>query len=507
MIEKPPSPHGLIGDHWPEIDEVGIANVASALVKAGTSAGTAEQKSYQDGGAYQALLPEGFETQVEAAFKVGGMAADLSGWFAKCGTETGVVAEGVATAKLTIALTTTVAEAVIASKEAEIAALQAMSLRPELRAQRIQQLRAEIKQITDDAKQAIQELYDGIYTPTAPASPGLQPLIHNDQPFPNFDDGGTAPAGSGSETGKGDVSALDNSIPGTKGDVGQGATDSKGDVRSAGDGNVGKGDIGKPTELSNPKGDVRPVGVVENAQPGVTAPSPSASAPTSPSTSTSSGAASSLSSMGSAMPKMGGGMPSAPSGSGLGGGSGLSGLGSGGGASASPASLNPTQQFLSGVGQGFSQSPLAASGASAAAAAQPFKPPAGSTMQTSAAPSAPAASGSIGIGRASAGGRVAGCAGCRYAADDRGCGWCAVGATAGSGCPEHCAAAITDCSCGSSARWRWWWVGVGSAAGDHEPWCQERGPQGCANGCKRGRGRPAVDTGVWCGDGVGVCAQ
>ena len=397
MIEKPPSPHGLIGEHWPEIDELGIAKVATALANAGTGAATAEQKSYQDGTSYQALLPEGFETQVDAAFKVGGMAADLSGWFTKCATETGVVAEGVALAKLLIAVTTMVAEAVIASKEAEIAALQLVSLRPEVRAQRIQQLRSEIKQITDDAKQAIQELYDGIYTPTAPAAPGLQPLIHNDQPFSQFQYGQIVPAGTGtgSETGKGDTSALDNPIPGTKGDVSQGMTDSKGDARPSGDGTgaTDKGDTGKPAELSNStKGDVRPAGLVENSQPSVAAPSGAASAPapTAPSTSPSSSAASGLSSMGSSMPKMPS-TPSAPSGGGLGGGSGLSGLGSGGGASASPASLNPTQQFLNGAAQGFSQSPVASGASAATAAAQPFKPPAGSTMQTSPAPLAPTA--------------------------------------------------------------------------------------------------------------------
>lgn len=368
MIEKPPSPHGLIGDHWPEIDELGIATVATALAKAGTGAGTAEQKSYQDGTTYQTLLPEGFETQVDAAFKVGGMAADLSGWFTKCATETGVVAEGVALGKLLIAVTTMVAEAVIASKEAEIIIL---SLFPsEASTQRIQQLRAEIKQITDDAKQAIQELYDGIYTPTAPASPGLQPLIHSDQPFPQFQYGTIVPAGSGtgSETGKGDTSALDNPIPGTKGDVSQGVTET-GNTQSA-------------QNPSGALGDTSPSTGVPGNSP------PVAATPSVPSTSTPS--SSGLSSVGSAMPKMPS-TPSAPSGGGLGGGSGLSGLSSGGGASASPASLNPTQQFLNGAAQGFSQSPVATGASAATAAAQPFRPPAGSTMQTSPAPLAPTA--------------------------------------------------------------------------------------------------------------------
>lgn len=405
MIEKPASPHNLIGDHWPEIDELGIAKVATALANAGTGAATAEQKSYQDGGAYQALLPEGFETQVEAAFKVGGMAADLSGWFTKCATETGVVAEGVALGKLLIAVTTMVAEAVIASKEAEILLLQLMSLRPEVRAQRIQQLRSEIKQITDDAKQAIQELYDGIYTPSAPAAPGLQPLVNNAPFGQKFSYGNVVPAG----TGQGDVPAtpLGNgsgetqggkpastqegaqgtkSGPGSSDEANQGLKADSSSSQTQGE-KAGSSPTGSNSELSNatqgakpgssPTLDVQPAGAT--SAPSVTAPSAS-SGPS----------ASGLSSVGSSMPKMPS-APSAPSGGGLGGGSGLSGLGSGGGASASPASLNPTQQFLNGAAQGFSQSPVATGASAATAAAQPFRPPAGSTMQTSPAPFAPTA--------------------------------------------------------------------------------------------------------------------
>ncbi|MBE5477694.1 hypothetical protein E3G68_005027 [Mycobacteroides abscessus] len=400
MIEKPASPHDLIGDHWPEIDELGIAKVAAALAKAGTGAGTAEQKSYQDGTTYQTLLPEGFETQVDAAFKVGGMAADLSGWFTKCATETGVVAEGVAQAKLLIAVTTMVAEAVIASKEAEIAALQLLSLRPEVRAQRVQQLRAEIKQITDDAKQAIQELYDGIYTPSAPAAPGLQPLVNNAPFGQKFSYGNVVPAGHGDvpatplgngsgETQGGKSASTQEGAQGTKSGPGssdeanQGLKADSSSSQTQGE-KSGSSPTGSNSELSNatqgakpgssPALDVQPAGATSSAPP-VTAP---------PSTSAGSGA-SSVSSLGSSMPKMPS-TPSAPSGGGLGGGSGLSGLGSGGGASASPASLNPTQQFLNGAAQGFSQSPVASA---ASAAAQPFRPPAGSTMQTSPAPLAP----------------------------------------------------------------------------------------------------------------------
>lgn len=394
LIEKPPSPHGLIGNHWPEINELRIAKVATALAKAGTGAGTAEQKSYQDGTSYQALLPEGFETQVDAAFKVGGMAADLSGWFTKCATETGVVAEGVAMSKLLIAVTTMVAEAVIASKEAEIAALQLMSLRPEVRAQRIQQLRSEIKQVTDDAKQAIQELYEGIYTPATPAAPGLQPLVNNAPFGQKFNYGGIAPAGwgeqrGGAPEGSGDTQALDNSWgsqresakdglnPGGKNEPKPGVQDSQ---RESG-----------VTETANAQGAQNPSGALGDASPSAGVPgssTPVAASPSVPSTSTAS--SSGLSSLGSSMPKMPS-APSAPSGGGFGGGSGLSGLGSGGGASAPPASLNPTQQFLNGAAQGFSQSPVASGASAATAAAQPFKPPPGSTVQTAPAPLAPAA--------------------------------------------------------------------------------------------------------------------
>lgn len=394
LIEKPPSPHGLIGDHWPEIDELGIAKVATALAKAGTGAGTAEQKSYQDGTTYQTLLPEGFETQVDAAFKVGGMAADLSGWFTKCATETGVVAEGVALGKLLIAVTTMVAEAVIASKEAEIAALQLVSLRPEVRAQRIQQLRAEIKQITDDAKQAIQELYDGIYTPSAPAAPGLQPLVNNAPFGQKFNYGGIAPAGwgeqrGGAPEGTGDTQALDNHW-GSQRESGKDALNPGGKTEPRPGVQDSQRESGV-TETGNTQSAQNPSGALGDTSPSTGVPGsspPVAATPSVPSTSAPS--SSGLSSVGSAMPKMPS-TPSAPSGGGLGGGSGLSGLGSGGGASASPASLNPTQQFLNGAAQGFSQSPVATGASAATAAAQPFRPPAGSTMQTSPAPLAPTA--------------------------------------------------------------------------------------------------------------------
>lgn len=193
MLERPPSPNDLIGDNWPSIDEVALATLSTAFAGAGTASQTAEQKAYTDGNAYNSLLPEGFEKQVEVAFKVGGMAADLSAALGKAGGETAVVAQAVMMAKVQITVTVGVAEALIAAKEAEIAALQAASLRPEIRAMRIQQLRNEIEQITNEAKSDIRAMYNGIYTPTAPATPGLTPITHNG-PAPGK---GAPPAGNG----------------------------------------------------------------------------------------------------------------------------------------------------------------------------------------------------------------------------------------------------------------------------------------------------------------------
>lgn len=80
MIPRPPSPHQLIQENWAEIDEVAVATYAAAMAAAAAAALTAEQKTYADAQTYQSLLPEGFEAQVEAIYKVGGMAADLGAW-------------------------------------------------------------------------------------------------------------------------------------------------------------------------------------------------------------------------------------------------------------------------------------------------------------------------------------------------------------------------------------------------------------------------------------------
>lgn len=401
MIERPPSPHDLIGENWVEIDETALATLGSSLVGAGATSLTAEQKAYTDGNAYQAHAPEGFQAQITAFFRVGGMASDLSGALDKGGAETEVAAQAVLTTKLFTAVTVGVAEALIAAKEAEIAALQAASLRPEVRAQRIQQLRNEIDAIISEARKDIQELYTGTYTPTPPSPPGLSPLIHKGPPTNGGNGRNFEPASTGS---KGDATGLDNSIQGSK-DASSvqpgGEQGVKGDGESTPSSQGGKSDgtttgstqgeksgsgaetdaLGAETQGSKPSS------AVIDPQPSQPMPMPVST----PSTGVGSGGGG-LSSVGSSMPKMSGGglsapstsAPSMPSAGGLssGGGSGLSGLsggtggGAGGGAGAAPP---PASQFLSGAAQGLANPSTLASGASAAAA-QPFKPPPGSTM-------------------------------------------------------------------------------------------------------------------------------
>lgn len=399
MLERPPSPNDLVGDNWPSIDETALAGLSIAFVGAGAASQTAEQKAYTDGNAYQALLPEGFEKQVEAAFRVAGMAADIAAALGKAGAETNVVAQGVMSAKIHITVTVAVAEALIAAKKAEIAALQAASLRPEIRAMRIQQLRSEIEQIINEAKSDIKAMYNGIYTPTAPPSPGLSPLIHSG---PSMDAGTSVTPAS---TGRGTTSMLDNPTPGRG-------------VTSAGESQPPSGQDARNDALAESgteRGTTVPGESLEPGQADALGDSRgTTSAPSSPSieqapvamppsmgapSASGGGSASSLS---GAMPKMSGGGLSSAGGSGLSspggglssGGSGLSGL-SGGGAPSAPAAPpapTPTQQFLSGVGQGFSSaSPSTVASGASAAGAQPFKPAPGSTIPAGPPPAASSA--------------------------------------------------------------------------------------------------------------------
>src|ERR1700753_2512840 len=179
MIPEPPSPSGLVGEHWPEIDEVGLAMVGAKLFAAGVDALTAETKTMADGQAYSSAAPLGFEAQIAATNQVGGMATQLAAWLAKGGAEATESGVSVLVTKVFITVGVEVAEALIAAMKAEIALLQASPLPPMFRDPLIQQLEQEIKQVTETAKKDIEALYNGIYTPTTPTPPGLQPLQHN----------------------------------------------------------------------------------------------------------------------------------------------------------------------------------------------------------------------------------------------------------------------------------------------------------------------------------------
>lgn len=385
MIPRPASPHQLIGDNWADIDEVEVAAYAAAMAQSAVAAQTAEHKTYADAQAYEAALPEGFETQVDAIFKVGGMAADLSAWFARTGQEVALTAESLTTAKLAIADTAVVAEAFIEAMEFEIAVLQAAPAGPFGNQALIQALQDQIQRTIDEARKAIQGMYDAIYVPTIPPGPGLVPLIHTGPPAGAGAKGPngatcTKPMGWEKEGRHGSGGQSEGRPPQDAGKQGESRT-----PQESQDAGSGANDGTKP--LGSSQGDW---GTAGPQQPPMSM--PSTGAPSTPGTGMSS------------LPQMGTGSgmsaPSAPS-SGLSSPGGLgSGLGSSGSGMSSAGPMSPTQDFMSGAAQGFTQaSPLAASGATSAATSssgsgQPFKPAgappaAPAPASTASGPSAP----------------------------------------------------------------------------------------------------------------------
>lgn len=411
MIARPPSPHNLVGTNWPEIDETAVGGVGMQIIHAGTGAQTAETKTYGDGHAYHSVARSGLEAPINAAFRVGAMASELARWYGKGGAEIEATAGSLTTTKVMIAIEVAAAEATIAAKEFEIAALQATSLPPQIREQQIQRLRNEIQQTINEAKRDIEALYKGLYIPTTPAPLGLTPLTYKDSPPVGSGHGGHG-GGSGGKGPDGSVQAkpvdqtVDNGTTATRRgpgseensarrpppDAAQEPNSQHGTSQTAERREPGNSGLTQPGEHSQPNETAlrRPPGdVPTNATP-----------PTSIVASTpGSGAGSGLSGVGGGVPKMGGlSPPSSPlptsglsggglpaGGTGLGGG-GLSGTGGiPGGGAGSPAAAPPPAQFLSGAAQGFASPPLASS----AAAAQPFRPPPGSTMPAGPPPAVP----------------------------------------------------------------------------------------------------------------------
>lgn len=381
MIPRPASPHQLVGENWAEIDELAMAAAAAAWAASAAAAQTAEQKTYADAQVYQAALPEGFETQVEAIRKVGGMAADLGAWFTRTSQEVALTAESLTTAKAAIAATVAVAEAVIDAMEFEVAVLEAAPAGPFGNQAAIQQLLDAIQRVTDDARQSIKELYDSIYVPTIPPGPGLVPLIHTGPPASA---GTKGPNGATCTKPMGMGHKRDSPIGGEKG--------SQGSRRSADEASSEGNKRPTPTDGSDSKSATQDLGTSQGAARPTADLTGAQHAPMSvPSTGTPSTPGSGAPSL----PQMGSGMsaPSASSPGGLGSGSGgLSSLGSSSGGMSSAPPMSPTQDFMSGAAQGFTQAtPLTAGGASSAASGgQPFKPAGASPMQAAPAmPSAP----------------------------------------------------------------------------------------------------------------------
>lgn len=403
LLERPRDPHELIGTNWYEIDHSALAAVAARIAKQAKAASTAEQKTHTDTNNYAEALPEGFEAQINAGHRVGRMAGELAGWFTPAATALGETAHAIQLAKLNTINTVKVAETFIWAAEFRIAQLAPVAAAGGIHGAQAQieidALRRQIEEIKDTARTAIAALYEGVPEPVLPAALGLTPVIHTGPPAGTGTGNGGAinvkPASTGSESGGG-ATPLDNSTRTEK----RLPADERVDKRLPGETTTSpkESEPGRTSESESHGAETRPVAHSDSrlpgslsepaspaspAQPPVAVP-PSVSAP-----STGTGTPAGVPRVSSpAVSNPLGGLGSSPAGGAL----------SGGGAPSAPSSAvpqTPAQQFLSGAAQGFSsQSPLA-TGASAAAAAQPFKPPPGSTMPAGPPPASPPASSAV----------------------------------------------------------------------------------------------------------------
>lgn len=387
LLERPPDPHELIGDNWYEIDHDALAAVAVFSARQAKAASTAEQKTHTDTNAYELALPEGFEAQVNAGHRVGRMGGELAGWFTPAATEISGTAVAIMRAKLETIGAVEGADALIWAAEFRIEQLVpvAAGIGPSAPSAQIEidALRRKIDAIKDAARTAIATIYEDVALPVLPEVPGLKPLIHTGPP---------ATTSNGSSRGAITVqpaSTQGESSDGTQADTRQSEAKQQEDIRQSGETSGGTA-----TQTAT-QHDIRASSAVTGSsnvqQPSVVAP-PSMRAALGTSAAGGVGGA-------SGVPRV-----SSPVGNPL---SGLGAGGSAGGASSvggmtpsSGVSQTPAQQFVSGAAQGFSQSsPLAAAtGASASAAAQPFKPT-GSTMPAGPQPTTPPPSGSVSPGQ------------------------------------------------------------------------------------------------------------
>lgn len=399
LLERPRDPHELIGTNWYEIDHDALAAVAVRIEKQATAASTAEQKTHTDVNAYELALPEGFDAQISAGRRVGRMAGELAGWFTPAATALGETAQAIQLAKLNTINTVKVADTFIWAAEFRITLLAPVAAAGGIHGAQAQieidVLRRQIEAIKDNARTAIAALYEGVPEPVLPAALGLTPVIHTGPPAGTGtgNDGAinVKPASTQGENGGSGATALDNKTDGTQADTRPAESRQQADIRKSGQSGETTGGEEKPStqELNSQTAqhDMRASGAVAE-HPTVSPGSPAAVPPSAPSTGAGTGTpAGGLG--GASVPRVSspavsnplGGLGSGPAGGAL----------SGGGAPSAPSSAvpqTPAQQFLSGAAQGFSsQSPLA-TGASAAAAAQPFKPPPGSTLPAGPPPAA-----------------------------------------------------------------------------------------------------------------------
>lgn len=407
LLERPPDPYELIGTNWYEMDPRALAAVAARIERQAKAASTAEQKTHTDTNSYAAALPEGFEAQIKAGHRVGNMFGELAKWLSPGAIALGETAQAIALAKLNTITTVMRAEALIAMAEfriAELAPRAAGTGVPAAQAQiEIDALRRQIEADKDTARTAIAGIYEGVPVPVLPAALGLTPVIHTGPPVGT----GTGNSGAinvkpastqGESAGSGGATALDNKTDGTQADTRPAESRQQADIRKSGQsGETSSGEEKPSTQELNSQTsqhDIRASGAVAE-HPTVPA-SPAAVPPPVSAPSTSTGAGTSAGGLGGAsMPRVS--SPVSNPLSGLGGNPPGGALSGGGVPSASAIPQTPAQQFFSGAAQGFSsQSPLA-TGASAAAAAQPFKPPPGSTMPAGPPPAAtpPSASSAV----------------------------------------------------------------------------------------------------------------
>ncbi|MBZ4575436.1 hypothetical protein GBQ13_20600 [Mycobacterium avium subsp. hominissuis] len=324
------------------------------------------------------------------------MAGQLAKWLSPAAIALGETAQGILLAKLDTIDAVNGAEALISAAEFRIKLLAPRAAGTGINAAQAQieidALQRQIEAIKDTARTAIAAIYESVPVPVLPAALGLTPVIHTGPPASSGGNTGTngftvKPLSWGDKDSEGSsATALDNTTRGEKRTSANESSDSA--TRGSNDGTresdgTARGEkrafneSGSEGLQQSTRSESRPP-----APPISESPTPISAVPPVSGPSSGAGMGTPAGGLGGAsVPRVSSPAVSNP----------LGALSGGGAPSApSPPAVPPTpaQQFLSGAAQGFSsQSPLA-TGASAAAAAQPFKPPPGSTMPAGPPPAA-----------------------------------------------------------------------------------------------------------------------